>query len=167
MQGVQRYRWSRCNVARRDVSCMVVSQRMPKYGFTLSETASLLPYSWNILKRILHTSCYSQGVRFLQSMRLSGVGTISSAKSTNFSLKRACVRKLQTLNINYTQLRIKVKFFFQKKWLFQKIGCINPFFHCWETERCSVSAARNRTLLTYSSVVSASPFNVFRRRVTF
>lgn len=36
--------------------------------------------------------------------------------------------KHQTLNINYTQLTVKVKFFFQKKWLFQKTGCINPFF---------------------------------------
>ena len=62
------------------------------------------------------------GVSFLQSMRLSGVHTISSAKSTNFSLKRACVRKLRALNINYTQLTVKVKFFFQKNGCFSKRG---------------------------------------------
>lgn len=49
-----------------------------------------------------HTEAYisyialQPGIRFLQSMRLSGVRTISSAKSTIFSLRRAYVRKLQT-----------------------------------------------------------------------
>lgn len=85
---------------------------------------------WNSFLTILveHTEAYityialQSGGPFSSSMRLSGVRTISSAKSTNFSLKRACVRKLGTLNINYTQLTVKVKFFFKKNDCFRKQG---------------------------------------------
>ncbi len=61
---------------------------------------------WDSFLTILveHTEAYTAyialqlGIRFLQSMRFSGVRTISSAKSTNFSFKRAYVRKLRTFS---------------------------------------------------------------------
>ena len=43
-------------------------------------------------------------------------------------MQRACVRELRTLNINYTQLTIKVKFFFKKEQLFQKTWRIGSVF---------------------------------------
>ena len=72
--------------------------------------------------------------RFLQSTHFSGVCAISSAE------KRACAKKLRTLSINYTQLGIKVKFFFKKGWLFQKIVVYNADFQI-HTIKISVESA--------------------------
>ena len=108
MQGIKGYRWSRCNVARGNVSRIVALQCMLADGFNLR--IPLLCF--HIVREHIEakgTHITLQPVtRFLQSTHFSGVYTISSAE------KRACARKLRTLSINYTQLAVKVKFFSKK-----------------------------------------------------
>lgn len=129
---------------------------------------SLLPYWWNILKRISHTSLYSQGSVFFKACVFQEFARFHQQNLPFLALDVLMLGSYELFNVNYTQLALKVKFFFSKKTIVSaNRGYKSGFFEHSETERCGVSAVGNRTLLTYSSVSSVSPFNFLRLRVTF
>lgn len=171
MQGIKGYRWSRCNVARGNVSCIVAPQCLLEDDFNLKTPLPRFHMIIrNISKLMLHTLLYRQWIVFLKARIFQEFTRFISRNLPILALKGACVRALITLNINYTQLTVKVKFFFKKERLFQKIWHIDAVFECSWNKVSVISAAGNRTLWTYSScaaVSAASPFKFLRLRVTF
>ena len=91
MQGIKGYRWSRCNVARGNVSCMVALQCMPEDHLNLKV---VLPCFHIIAKHIEANVAYitlQPVTRFPQSALFSGIAQFCQGRSANFTLK-ACLR---------------------------------------------------------------------------
>lgn len=160
MRGIKGYRWSRCNVARGNVSCIVALQCLLADGFNLKIPRLYFHIVTEYIEaNVTHitlkpVTCFLQ-IRISQELHY-------------FASGKVCLREeVKDLSINYTQLTLKVKFFFKKGWLFQKIVVYNTDFQVHTIKISVESAAFSRTLLTYSSVFSGSPFNSLRLRVTF
>lgn len=115
MRGIKGYRWSRCNVARGNVSCMVALQCMPEDRLNLKV---VLPCFHIITKHIEADVAYitlQPGTHFLKARFSQELHNFARGDLRTLPLKHACARKLRTLIINYTQLTVKGQVFFQKK----------------------------------------------------
>ena len=82
--------------------------------FTPSGTVSLLPYWWNILKRISHTSLYSQGSVFFKACVFQEFARLHQQNLPILALNVLVLGSYELPNLNYTQLALKVKFFSKK-----------------------------------------------------
>jgi hypothetical protein len=86
MQGIQGYQWSRCNVARGSVSCMVASRYVLEGGFDLKVPLGFPYQNWRCTHYLTTSDSFFLKGRFFPDLHCFIRGKLRIAP-----LKRACV----------------------------------------------------------------------------
>lgn len=120
MRGIKGYRWSRCNIARGNVSCMVALQCMPEDRLNLKVVLRCFHIITKHIEANVAYITLQPGTHFLKARFSQELHNFARGDLRILPLKHACARKLRTLIINYTQLTVKGQVFFQKKLIIPK-----------------------------------------------